>query len=143
VALVVLASWLSGNSRKVNVPTAEVPDISAFKTQIESALLTYGRGEYTYADVVKMVERNEAQFWPGKESAAITQILEYPNKKVLHFFIAVGNLAEMEACTPLICEWGKEQGCTAATLTGRRGWERTFMARQGWEPTLYTLEKAL
>jgi hypothetical protein len=143
VALAQTDFWLSGSSHKVSAESElPIPDISVFRRQIEEAL-AHSRNTYSYDDVVRMVQNKEAQYWPGKESVAITQILDYPQKRVLHFFIAGGNMAEIEACEPLICQWGKEQGCVTATLTGRRGWERTYMARTGWTPTLYTMEKTL
>lgn len=67
----------------------------------------------------------------------------YPRRKVLNFFLAGGNLAEIEAMYPPIEAWGREQGCSAASMTGRAGWERTFLTRTGWQRTLAVLQKEL
>ena len=44
---------------------------------------------------------------------------------------------------PLVAEWGKQQGCTSMSLTGRRGWERTFLKREGWTANLVVMTKDL
>lgn len=91
-----------------------------------------------------MVERNEAIFWPGPNSVVVTQIIEHPQSRTLHFFLAGGNLAELEVMYPLIEQWGRERGCTAATMTGRKGWERTFLTkREGWKSKLVVMSKEL
>lgn len=91
-----------------------------------------------------MVGSGRLQFWPGRSSVIITEIIEYPRYKVLNFFLAGGgSLAELQAMTPLIEEWGRLNGCKKATLVGRKGWERTFISRDGWRKTLSVFEKPL
>lgn len=113
-----------------------------FKPYIDAALV-YAGGTHEFSDVEAMVEAGTAQFWPGVHSCVITQIDYQPRRRVFTIFLAGGNLAEIEAMTPLILQYGYEQGCTAATFTGRRGWERTFLTRTGWTPEMTMFAKEL
>jgi hypothetical protein len=86
-----------------------------------------------------MVVRGEAHFWPGGGSCVVTEIIVQPGKRYLNFFLAAGRLEELEAMTPIILEWGKANGCTHALLTGRPGWERTFLTKTGWTKSNYVI----
>ena len=114
-------------------------DIHDYKQYIDGALV-YSGGTHTFEDIVAGVDAGTLQFWPGAASAVVTEIIVAPQQKILHFFLAGGSLAELERMLPEIRAWGREQGCTRATLTGRKGWERTFLAREGWKPTLVVYE---
>lgn len=116
--------------------------IADYKPQIEAAL-QYSGHSHTFDDVVAMVKAGKAQFWGGPTSVIVTEIVLEPQQKVLHFFLAGGNLAELEAMTPMILQWGREKGCVRASLVGRKGWDRTFLKRQGWTNGLVVLEKDL
>lgn len=117
--------------------------MAPYRRYIEAAL-QYAGNTHTYEDVEGMVAAGRAQFWPGPAACVITQIDHQPQHSILHFFLAAGNLAEIEAMAPGLLEWGKAQGCTRARFVGRRGWERTFLARTGWEKTdVVVMEKSL
>lgn len=117
--------------------------ISAYRQYIEGAL-AYAGGTHTYDDIREGVEQGRLQFWPGIHSAAISEIITYPRSRVLNIILAGGNLAEIEAGMPTLLEWARTQGCTSASLTGRKGWERTFLTRTGWAPSsLVVFEKQL
>jgi hypothetical protein len=103
-------------------------DIYAHRQYIEAAL-EYADGAYTFDEVVAMVESGRLQYWPGPSSAVVTEILSYPRKKVLNFFLAGGNLPEIEAMYPGIHHWGRSQGCTHAAMFARPGWARSFVTR--------------
>lgn len=98
---------------------------------------------HTLEDVGAMIEAGRLQWWPGVTSAIITEIIEYPQQKALHFFLAGGNLAELEVMYPAVEEWGRQQGCTAASTSGRPGWERTFLKREGWKARTVVMTKEL
>lgn len=118
-------------------------DIQQARQYIEGALV-YAKGSHTFDDVVAEVEAGGLQFWPGIGSAILTEIIEYPQYRVLNFFLAGGNRAELEAMYPLIEAWGRTQGCTRAAMLGRKGWERTFLTqKEGWTQTLVAYEKVL
>lgn len=106
-------------------------DVSAYRTYIEAAL-AYAGGTHTYADVEAAIQAGDAQLWPAPNSCIVTELDRQPHKTILHFFLAAGTSAELEAMEPHIVEWGKEQGCTLARFVGRKGWERSFLAHKGW-----------
>lgn len=117
-------------------------DLDGARPHIEAAL-SYAGGTHTFEDVRAGIHEGRLQFWPGPNSAIITEIIEYPQKRTLHFFLAGGNLAELEVMVPGIIEWGRTQGCSAASLTGRKGWERSFLKREGWATKLVVMTKDL
>lgn len=121
---------------------AQPRDLEHFRSYIKAAL-EHSHGSHTFEDVVDAVAAGQLQFWPGKESVILTELIAYPQYKQLHFFVAGGNLAELMAMVPLVEEWGKSQGCTRASLVGRKGWERTFLSRTGWGQALIVMEKQL
>lgn len=118
------------------------PPISTFQRQIEAAL-SHSGGTHTFEDVVERVEAGTLTYWPGMQSVMLTEIIDYPRQRYLHFFVAAGEMAELRAMYPIIMQWGKLHGCTKASLAGRKGWERTFLADEGWAPTLVIMERDL
>jgi hypothetical protein len=69
----------------------------------------------------------------------VTQVQNFPRMKVLHIFLAGGNLEELETLTPHIQKFAEDMGCRKITLTGRRGWSRTFVTKFNMKPTHYWL----
>ena len=118
-------------------------EFERLKRHIENAL-EYAGGTHTLDDVRALVEKDLLQLWPGIDSAVLTQIMDYPRQRALHFFLAGGNLDELKRLHPIILKWGIEHGCTRATFAGRRGWERTFLTREeGWTVSSINMEKDL
>jgi hypothetical protein len=118
-------------------------EIRAYRRQIDAAL-QYAGGSHTFEDVCEKVEEGKMQFWPGRSSVVITEILEYPRKRTLNIFLAGGDLSEIEHMAPLILDWGKTQGCVDACFIGRPGWERSFLSRTGWtKANMIVLERTL
>lgn len=98
------------------------------------AALPYARGTFTIEDIEDGIERGRFVFWAGEKSAVITEILNYPRKRVLHYFLIGGDLAELQDfMEPRITAWGKMNGCSGASGAGRPGLERVF-AKSGFEP---------
>ncbi|MGH7619850.1 MAG: hypothetical protein ACREPM_21775, partial [Gemmatimonadaceae bacterium] len=84
-------------------------ELEPYRAQINAALGHAG-GSYTFDDVVRGVEAKVFQVWPAPQSIVITEVYTYPQYKTLHFFLAGGNLTELERMTPVILEWGARQG---------------------------------
>lgn len=106
--------------------------IESLRAPIEAAL-EYAGGSHTYEDITKAVAEGRMQFWAGPRSAVVTEVVQYPQYKALQFFLAGGDLKELEAMAEGIEEWGRQQGCTRVVFTGRKGWERTFLVRRGYD----------
>lgn len=118
-------------------------DLAAHKSEIEAAL-SHAEGSHTFEDIQAAVEAGSLQYWPGPRSVIITEIQQYPRKRSLHFFLAGGVMAELEAMYPLVEHWGKLQGCTMCSMTGRKGWEKSFLTRkEGWSPLAVVFMKDL
>lgn len=94
--------------------------------------LTYGGETHTFEDVRADIEARRAQLWTGPDGAAVTQVLAYPRKKVLHVFAAGGAMGQILDFEETAAAWGRAVGCEAMTLTGRRGWQRV-LGRRGWQ----------
>lgn len=109
---------------------------------IESAL-PYARGTYAIEDVEDGITSGRFVFWAGDKSAVITEILTYPRKKVLHYFLLGGDLEELQSfMEPRITAWGKLQGCSAVSGAGRPGLERVF-AKSGFKPAWRIIYKEI
>jgi hypothetical protein len=94
------------------------------KPFIEDAL-AQNPGLETIEDVERAIERGTYFCWFGNNCAAITEICHYPNKRVLDIRHCGGDLNELlDRLEPAMCEFARENGCTAIMGSGRKGWER-------------------
>lgn len=98
-----------------------------------AAALEHAGGTHTMDDVRDLIDEGRLQLWPGERSAVVTEIVEYPRAKDLHFFLAGGDMDEMRRMRPVIEQWGAAMGCTRVTLAGRRGWARSFLGGEGYQ----------
>lgn len=107
--------------------------------------LEYANGTHTMQDIWECIKEGKLQFWYGEESIALTEILQTPQRSILHFFLIGGKLEELQGMYPIVIEWGITlQGCTRASGTGRSGWSRVaFLQSDGWTPTGVVFEKEL
>lgn len=105
------------------------------------AALEYSQGSHSLEDVINGIESGEFQLWPGETSTIVTQIIKFPQKKVLHVFLASGNQEELKEMDPYVVQWAKDQGCSAITFTGRVGWARSQMRELGFEVTHVMMSK--
>lgn len=109
-----------------------VVEFRRLEPHIENAL-EYAGGTHLVTDVYLGVAAGDYQFWPGEDSVIVTQLVDNPQKRSCHYFLAGGNLAELEELAGTVEKWAQEQGCTSVTLTGRPGWQKTFLRDQGYE----------
>lgn len=115
--------------------------IDANRKHIEAAL-EYSGGTHNFDDVKQAIIEGRMQLWPAPNSAAVTEIVEYARKKVLHVFLAGGDLAEVVDGIESVADWGRKQGCHSMTISGRKGWERV-LDKHGFRPVLVTMERGL
>jgi len=104
---------------------------------IEDAL-EYAAGSHELDDVYALVENGDAQFWPFADAAIVTEIIRYPRKSALRFWLAGGNLETLVAAEPSIIAWAKGYNIQSVEIIGRRGWHR---ALNGYEPASTILTK--
>ncbi len=99
---------------------------------------------YALDDVRTAVESGKMQLWPGQESAIITQILDLSLGRELYFFLAAGDMDEVQRLYKIVIAWGRSKGCKHALFVGRRGWERSFLTKEeGWKAEQVVYEKEI
>ena len=106
---------------------------------IEDAL-EYSGGTHDFQDVADGILSGRMQLWPAEKGCAVTEIVLYPKKSVLHVFLAGGEMETIVNMIDSAVAWGKTQGCTSMTIAGRRGWERV-LAKHGYKPVMTVLER--
>ena len=131
----------------MNTAAAHIPDWmldwARLEPHIENAL-QYAGGTHSVEDVFLGVAAGDFQFWPGEDSVIVTEIVDYPQKTTLHYFLAGGNLVELEQMADEIEKWAKEnKDIDSITLTGRRGWTRSFLREKGYGMTSVSMSKEL
>ena len=113
------------------------------KDWIESALKKGGE-THNFKDIVDGVLSGHMQLWMGTNGCAVTEIIVYPNKKVLHVFLAGGDkgygIKQITDMHDDALAWGKQQGCDGMTVAGRKGWKKVLQSR-GWSEQFTTLLK--
>jgi hypothetical protein len=109
---------------------------------IDAALEHAGR-THALADVEALVRDGDAQFWPGRASALVTEIHEFPRLRSLHLWLAGGDLGELvTVLRPCAEKWACGEGCTRTTIIGRPGWARA-LAPEGYRPAATVLFKEI
>lgn len=106
------------------------------------AALEFSGGTHDSDDVAYAIINSKMQLWPAKDGCLVTELLQYPKKKVLHIFLAGGKLEALTDMHDAVMQWSKAQGCTALTLSGRKGWVRA-LEKFNWKPTLVALTKEI
>lgn len=104
------------------------------------AALEYSGGTHSFSDVVQGLVEGRMQLWPAERGCIVTEIVQYPKKKVLHVFLGGGELDQILDMHEDVIRWAKAEGCVGLTMSGRLGWKRP-LAKHGWRPILMTYEK--
>lgn len=108
---------------------------------IESALV-YSGGTHTFDDIVRAVYAGHMQFWPAERGCAITEILVYPQKKVLHVFLAAGEMDQIVDMDESAVEFARLNECNGMSIAGRKGWSRVLKDK-GYKESFVTLSKEI
>ena len=76
------------------------------------------------------------------ESAVITEVAQYPQKKILRYFLAGGNNINnwLEPIQKKIEKFAKLNNCNSIEVAGRKGWARKL---KGYEQKIYLFSKEL
>lgn len=106
------------------------------------AALEYCGGTHTIEDIEDGIESGLYQFFCSPRSAVITEIIHYPRKTVLNYFLIGGDLGELiQEIEPYVTRWGKEKhGCKKVVGIGRKGFERAFRG-SGYTPCWSAITK--
>lgn len=106
------------------------------------AALAYSNGTHDFESVRDAIIAGTMQLWPAKNSAAVTEIVEYARKTIINVFLAGGDLDEIARNIDAVAAWGKAQGCDSMTMSGRKGWLRV-LDKHGFEPVFVVMERVL
>ena len=126
------------------VPSEDVEFIwSQIKPLLEKAL----DETYTIDDIYKGLIEDRMQLfisWNDErvESAVVTEIAQYPQSKVLRYFLAGGvNLENwLERIQKVIEKFARKENCTHLEVAGRKGWVRKL---KGFRVKAYLLNKEI
>jgi len=100
-------------------------DFQRLSTHIEEAL-KYAGNSHNLGDVYSEILSGKAQFWPGKNSVIITEIITYPAFKSVRFWLAGGRMSELLKMEKQVVEWARGVNCTVCEIMGRPGWEKVL-----------------
>lgn len=116
-------------------------ELTRCKKWIESAL-EYSGGTHTFDDIVAGVYSGHMQFWPAENGCAITEVITFPRRKVLHVFLAAGEMNQIVDMDESAEQFARANGCNAMTIAGRRGWKKV-LAEKGYKESYTALIKEL
>lgn len=108
---------------------------------IEPAL-EYSGGTHEWLDIVRGVHDFRMQLWANDKAAAITEIIDFPQKRVLNVFLAGGDMDHLMDMLDSAKAWGKGEGCSEIIMSGRKGWLRV-LDKQGWSDKFSVMGCAL
>lgn len=87
-------------------------------------------GKYDKSDLITSIKNYEMQLWVVHDddkivSITITQVINYPRKRVLSVLISAGEeLKYWINCRDILYAFARHQLCHAVEINGRPGWER-------------------
>jgi hypothetical protein len=137
-------SMLSLDNVVTRVPSEDVEFIwSQVSPLLEKAL----DESYSIVDILYGVITDRMQLfisWNNDrvESAVVTEIAQYPQSKVLRYFLAGGTNLEnwLERIQEVIEKFAKKENCTHLEVAGRKGWVRKL---KGFRVKAYLLNKEI
>lgn len=96
---------------------------------------------YSLNDILDGISAGHFQSFAVGDSWAVTQILDFPRRRVLEIFMAVGWLGDMFELEERVEQFARQEGCTLIRAYGRKGWNR-FAKSRGWDNshTVFTKE---
>jgi hypothetical protein len=124
----------------------DVPTVWGRVAPILQRAIDLSQGDYLAKDVYHALKAKDMQLWVWREGQEIstvwiTQILNYPQRKVCQLlFVAGSGLRQKLATEETFVQWAKAQGCTQCELGGRDGWLRV-LAPRNWFKVWTTMRK--
>jgi len=122
-------------------------DINYVWQQVEPLIIRALDDSYTARDVLDGIIRNKFQLfisWENDkvESAVITEVADYPRKRILRYVLAGGDNLDnwLEPIQNKIEEFATNNYCQAIEVAGRKGWLRKL---KGFEQKIYIMSKEL
>jgi hypothetical protein len=119
-----------------------ISEWSKCKKWLEAAL-EFDTSGYTIDEIFVRIVQGKSQFWPGKNSAIVTEVLTSPKYTCINYWLAGGDKEELLEMEKEISEYAVNTWkCTRASIKGRGGWERV-LKNSGFSKVATLLEKEL
>jgi hypothetical protein len=101
---------------------------SWLQPRLEAALLRAGSTHDWVRDVVPRLCDGRAQWHstPDGRGCIVTELLDYPNYKVVNYWLAAGELHACRSLVPGIEDWARGEHCVRAIGLGRPGFRRVL-----------------
>lgn len=114
-------------------------NLRKWRPQIEVAL-RHGAQAQSFDDLLMMVMRGTVQFYSFEKSFLVMEIINYPQFKVYHCFLAGGDMRDVFESEARMLPNAKALGCKYLSIAGRKGWTRMLKPR-GWKFVCATMYK--
>jgi hypothetical protein len=105
--------------------------------------LVYGGDTHDWDDVREKLLKGEYQIFWNDFGCVVTEIVEYPKLKNLHWVIIAGTMGGADDLHEKVRRFAVDQGCKTMTGSGRLGWERVsqgFGWKKQWVVMKFELE---
>jgi len=114
----------------IAVPTPDHKPIEDRLAQVEKALDRMGN-THSLPDILALIEDGAMQSFAMGPTWAITQILDFPRKRVLEIFMVVGDFQDLEPLFQALEAYAKAHACDMIRAFGRPGWAK-YSRPRGW-----------
>lgn len=105
------------------------------------ALLAREGGLYTVADIMENIRDGRMQSFASGDTWVITQICQYPRRKVMNIAYVVGDINALYELERTIIEFAKENGVDMLQATARLGWKKRMSV--GWNDHALCMRKEI
>lgn len=90
--------------------------------QLQATLDLMGN-THSVDDIMALIDTGEMQSFSDGDTWVVTQILDFPRKRVLDLFLVVGELKGLRGLYNRVMEHAENEGCDLVRGFGRHGWE--------------------
>lgn len=113
---------------------AKIDDHTVAMMKKMDRALREGGGTHTMDDLLVEIRNGSKQSFAYGSTWAITQVLDFPRKRVLELFMVVGVGCELAILEEDIVNYAKSVGADFIRTQGRRGWKNKAK-EMGWKHT--------
>lgn len=128
------------------VPSQQVPYAMPFIQEMLQECIDLNEGEFTLADTYQKLVSREWQLWLGVQmprnikSVAVTEIVNYPSKKVCRIVMVAGEGLEfILSLSDHLKSWAQEFNCTSFEVWCRPGMAKVLQRRLCFVPKYQVL----
>lgn len=114
-----------------DLSTISLRELERVRRHCEAALDKCGN-THDWQDVLALLIADKLQLWTGRDSAMVTEVIEYPKLRACRIFLAGGKLEELVEMADALADEAATIGCDRIEIAdGRPGWAE-IGKRLGW-----------